>query len=89
MGVTIRPGDTEWMAAAACRGKSNWAFFAPGRFAREEAFKVCADCPVREECLHYAMTHNLNHPEDGIWGGMTNSQRRRMRRRQLAMERSA
>jgi WhiB family redox-sensing transcriptional regulator len=41
------------------------------------AKKVCRACPVRGECLAYAMDAPIDH---GIWGGMTERERRRYRR---------
>lgn len=43
----------------------------------DEALKVCAACPVTKECLEYALTIN---ERDGVLGGTTPSQRRRLRR---------
>jgi WhiB family redox-sensing transcriptional regulator len=68
-----------WRALAACRGVPEDIFFA---HAEEEskivaAKAVCASCPVREECLAYAL--DLNQTE-GIWGGLTPAERRRRRR---------
>ncbi len=46
-----------------------------------EALALCATCPVRTECLQYALRNSENH---GIWGGTTPEERRRMRRRPAA-----
>ncbi|WP_307856345.1 WhiB family transcriptional regulator [Catenulispora pinistramenti] len=82
-----------WMSYGACRDEDPDLFFGtdPGfgcygerkaaRVAREKAAKaVCAACPVRESCLEFAMAT----PEhDGVWGGLTDKERRRMRRATL------
>lgn len=72
----------EWQADAACRGfvdNADWErVFFPGQgdpVGRAKRF--CARCPVREDCLAYA----LDHPDlDGIWGGTSDRERRRIRR---------
>lgn len=47
-------------------------FIGRGRPSNTPRFlKFCGYCPVRTECLYYAVANNL----DGIWGGMTKSQR--------------
>lgn len=68
-----------WMKQAACRGQDTSLFFpskgpSPARVARVRA--LCAGCPVREECLDYAITteHIM-----GTWGGLTERERRPMR----------
>jgi WhiB family redox-sensing transcriptional regulator len=65
---------TGWMRLAACRGLDD-LFFPPRgdvlgiRRARE----VCAGCPVRTECLDYAIEHR---EQFGIWAGTTYRERR-------------
>jgi WhiB family redox-sensing transcriptional regulator len=41
----------------------------------EAAKAVCAVCPVRQPCLEYALA---NRERDGVWGGATERERRRM-----------
>lgn len=65
-----------------CRGHAELFFFtAPygkEELAKErEAKRLCHQCPVIEECL----TYSLYHEEFGLWGGMTERQRRILRRR--------
>ena len=70
-----------WQHLAACRGEDSTYFFAPSYFerraeknAREAVAKaICARCPVRDECLEYALGTRDNH---GIWGGMNEMERR-------------
>lgn len=74
-----------WQDAAACRGEDIELFFGPDgerqpeREVRERKAKsICARCPVRNECLEYA----LSKPERyGIWGGMNEEERASERRR--------
>jgi WhiB family redox-sensing transcriptional regulator len=69
-----------WFHDAACMGPNESAFIsepresAPQRHDRERRAKaVCARCPVREECLDYAL--RVREPL-GIWGGLTDTERR-------------
>jgi WhiB family transcriptional regulator, redox-sensing transcriptional regulator len=51
--------------------------FFPGRGeSAEPARQVCAGCPVRQPCLEYALSHGITH---GIWGGLTERDRRPLR----------
>ena len=71
----------DWQHEAACRGQDAVYFFAPNYFerraeknAREAVAKsFCARCPVREECLEYALATREGH---GIWGGLNEMERR-------------
>lgn len=73
------PGEG-WREQAACQGADAAVFFPPGEeeSLTEPAREVCAGCPVMDECLRYALATNQT---EGIWGGMTGSERRRLRRR--------
>ena len=67
-----------WFEEAACRGMPITAFF-PGSGVRPvEALDACALCPVRGECLEWALTHHVHW---GVWGGMTERDRFREKRR--------
>ncbi|HEX9123092.1 MAG TPA: WhiB family transcriptional regulator [Actinomycetota bacterium] len=74
-----------WQQEAACRGADASLFFAPNYFERREeklarevkAKAFCARCPVREECLEYALRIREPH---GIWGGMNEFERRQLLR---------
>lgn len=66
-----------WLQHAACKGLSTDIFF-PGRADPDaQAKKICRTCPVRAECLTYAMTHGEMF---GIWGGLAERERRKLRR---------
>ena len=73
-----------WMARAACRGEPPEAFF--GQQGRRgglnidytEARRLCASCPVRAECLEFAVS---DREPTGFWGGTTTSERMVLRQR--------
>ena len=79
MGVA---SDDRWMARAACAGMNAHGeateIFFPGRNGdAAAALAICAVCTVRAECLEYALAHPETH---GIWGGMSERARRRLKR---------
>ena len=62
-----------WRERAACRGARIEVFF-PGRGETAgPARQVCAQCPVRQQCLEFAVSNRI---VDGIWGGLTGPERR-------------
>jgi WhiB family redox-sensing transcriptional regulator len=70
------PALAGWRYQAACRGADLSVFF-PGRGeSAEPARQICAGCPVRQSCLDYALSHGITH---GIWGGLTERDRRPLR----------
>ncbi len=80
--------ESDWQDAAACRSSDPGMFF-PDREDVESIVRakaVCASCPVREECLAYAVELNQS---EGIWGGHTPAERRRLRRNWLRRLRRA
>lgn len=85
--------DESWFESAACRGANLQLFFDPEgespkpRAQRESAAKaVCAWCPVRRECLLFA----LETPERyGIWGGLTARERTSLKRRRRIAHRAS
>ena len=79
----------EWRDLAACASHDPDMFFPAGETgpAAEQiryAKRVCAGCDVAEECLGYAIETNQ---VAGIWGGLTDEERRPVRRRWLAERR--
>ncbi|NIH79293.1 WhiB family transcriptional regulator [Amycolatopsis viridis] len=76
----------DWRTSAACRDEDPELFFpvsemGPGARQVARAKAVCASCPVRAECLAYALDAGL---DNGIFGGTTEQERRslvRSRRR--------
>lgn len=72
-----RPGPGAWVSRGACRGAPTDLFFPEEPGEAEPALQVCRRCPVRAECADYA----LGIPGlEGIWGGLTETDRRRHRR---------
>ena len=76
----------DWRQDAACRDEDPELFFpisevGPGARQTAQAKAVCARCPVRTQCLEYALDNGLSH---GIFGGMTESDRRTLARRTRA-----
>lgn len=70
----------DWTADAACRDADTDLFFDERSIQRHQALALCNVCPVRADCLDYAVdTH-----QDGIWGGTTERQRRAIRRERAA-----
>jgi WhiB family redox-sensing transcriptional regulator len=67
----------EWRGHAACRGGDPDRLFVRGA-AQREAKLVCFGCPVRTQCLAEALDHRI---EFGVWGGMTERERRALLRR--------
>jgi len=69
--------DTDWTSRARCRGTQPDELFVQGA-AQNRAKAVCLGCPVRTECLADALDHGV---EFGVWGGMTERERRALLRR--------
>jgi WhiB family redox-sensing transcriptional regulator len=70
--------QVSWREEAACKGLDTNMFFPASDADAGPAKAVCATCPVRDLCLEWAIA---SHQEDGVWGGMTDTERRRLRRR--------
>ena len=72
--------EHEWRDDSACSGADSDVFFPPGEdeSLAMQAKKICALCPVQEKCLQYALATNQT---EGVWGGMSSGDRRRLRRR--------
>jgi WhiB family transcriptional regulator, redox-sensing transcriptional regulator len=66
-----------WRQLSACRGVDPDIFYPASDDEAEVAKAVCAQCPVRQPCLEYALT---NRERDGVWGGATEKERRRILR---------
>ena len=69
--------DTAWMADGKCRELPPETFFPTDGVGVEIARRVCANCPVKEPCLEYALLHRIEH---GVWGGHSERSRRRILR---------
>ena len=70
--------DPAWMTRAACRAVDPEMFFPDhGNASTAAAKRVCRQCDVGRECLQTALSHD----ERGVWGGMTERERRKIKRR--------
>ena len=76
--VDETPDEYAWMFHARCRGINPAEFFPSDGTGVETAQRVCAACPVRSECLEYALVNRIEH---GVWGGASERERRRILRR--------
>jgi WhiB family transcriptional regulator, redox-sensing transcriptional regulator len=74
----------EWWSLAACQQADPDIFFpvsgtGPSRAQLMGAKAVCARCPVRSDCLRYALAAG---PVQGVWGGTSEEERRLLRQRE-------
>jgi len=67
----------DWAQYGACRTADPDALFVQGA-AQQQAKQVCMGCPVIAECLADSLD---NHTEFGVWGGMTERERRALLKR--------
>jgi WhiB family redox-sensing transcriptional regulator len=70
--------DLSWQERALCAQTDPEAFFPEKGGSTREAKRVCLSCDVRAECLEYALGHDERF---GIWGGLSERERRRLKRR--------
>ena len=70
--------DTEWMSVGKCKDLSPSIFFPSDGVGVQAAQRICAECPVADDCLEYALEHHIDH---GVWGGCSERERRRILRR--------
>ncbi len=81
--------DRSWQTAALCRGNHSYLFFPPSTVERKDererreskAKAICMVCPVKGDCLDFAM--KIKEPY-GIWGGLTEADRRQVLAREAA-----
>ncbi|MEH0580876.1 MULTISPECIES: WhiB family transcriptional regulator [Streptomyces] len=81
----------DWRQHAACRHEDPDLFFpigtsGPALLQTEQAKAVCRRCPVRESCLEWAMETDQTL---GVWGGLSETERRALKRRIKAGRRSS
>lgn len=67
-----------WQADALCSQTDPEAFFPEKGGSTRDAKRICSSCSVKSECLEYALE---NDERFGIWGGLSERERRRFRRR--------
>ena len=66
-----------WMSDALCAQTDPDAFYPEKGGSTRDAKRVCSVCPVRDECLRFAIEHNERW---GVWGGYSERERRRLMR---------
>ncbi len=74
----LQADERPWAAYGACRTADPDLFFPATEMEAAHALRICATCPVQEECLDYALMARERY---GIWGGTTERERRRLLRR--------
>ena len=77
-------GDAEeagWQDRALCAQTDPEAFFPEKGGSTRDAKKICTTCEVKSQCLDYALA---NDERFGIWGGLSERERRRLRRARTA-----
>jgi WhiB family redox-sensing transcriptional regulator len=89
--LVLANADYSWRREALCRDTDPDLFFPVGTTGNalvqiERAKEVCSECPVNRECLDYALETNQ---DSGIWGGTSEEERRILRRRYVARQRSS
>jgi WhiB family redox-sensing transcriptional regulator len=83
-GATSTEDVLNWRTRAACLDHDPELFFAPDQERANrrnpriaEAKRVCAGCPVQQECLRWALKHDIR---EGVWGGLDEGERPTTRR---------
>ena len=69
--------EPEWQENALCAQTDPEAFFPEKGGSTREAKRICSGCEVRAECLEYALA---NDERFGIWGGLSERERRRVKK---------
>ena len=70
-------GALAWQADALCAQTDPESFFPEKGGSTREAKKICTSCEVKAECLEYALA---NDERFGIWGGLSERERRKLRK---------
>ena len=78
LGIGLEADAQSWQEQALCAETDPEAFFPEKGGSTREAKKICTGCEVKAECLEYALA---NDERFGIWGGLSERERRRLRRR--------
>ncbi len=68
--------DTAWMASGACNQSDPETWFPEKGGNPKSAKRVCARCPVLDQCLTWALAHH----DEGVWGGTTAHERAKLRK---------
>jgi WhiB family redox-sensing transcriptional regulator len=78
LGIGAEADAQSWQEQALCAETDPEAFFPEKGGSTREAKKICTGCEVKAQCLEYALA---NDERFGIWGGLSERERRRLRRR--------
>lgn len=84
LGVAGAHSDAEetnslsWQADAVCAQTDPEAFFPEKGGSTRDAKRICAGCDVKQQCLEYALA---NDERFGIWGGLSERERRKLKKR--------
>lgn len=78
--------DLDWQDDALCAQTDPEAFFPETGGSIRPATDICFACEVREQCLKYAMDNNFDY--DGIFGGLSPKNRRKLREKRVGSSRS-
>jgi WhiB family transcriptional regulator, redox-sensing transcriptional regulator len=78
LGIGAETDAQSWQEQALCAETDPEAFFPEKGGSTREAKKICTGCEVKAQCLEYALS---NDERFGIWGGLSERERRRLRRR--------
>jgi WhiB family redox-sensing transcriptional regulator len=78
LGIGTEGDAQSWQEQALCAETDPEAFFPEKGGSTREAKKICTGCEVKAQCLEYALS---NDERFGIWGGLSERERRRLRRR--------
>ena len=75
------PGDKDaWRKSARC-AEVDPELFVPGKGSTRQAKLICRGCEVRAECLQDAFANGREH---GVWGGLSEQERRKLKRERKA-----
>lgn len=74
----MNPWRLSWSHRAACLNMDATTFYPDKGGSTSEAKKTCRHCPVRTECLEWALATNEQH---GVWGGLSDRERDKLKRR--------
>lgn len=74
------PDAPAWQYSASCAQTDPEAFYPDRGGSTRSAKRICMRCPVRIQCLDFALAHDERF---GVWGGKSERERRRMKREGL------
>jgi WhiB family redox-sensing transcriptional regulator len=77
-GYDLPAAQGDWVDSAVCAQTDPNLFYPEGKgFTGAKAKEVCRTCPVRIQCLDWALEHDERY---GVWGGMTADQRAQLKK---------